>query len=281
MLKRTPQFSPSKFYRTTSDWKMTTSGHHYPVSCFQVYMRLSRLGRFQPQSSPLFTVVPETRRMLYQNFIAVAMLLSAVLWVPADAHPGEVEPTLTARQLKHRQSAIKARHAVARKCDGAIAAFEARRRARRSALGNKKHHGPTSNDCSESATKTSTANVPTYTTLQNVRFPRPFLSSILTYCLSDHLCTDSRDRLWPLLYRSYTYRAFLSYESADEIYTQHEELLRTDIRDGMDGIPLLLDVGVMDVTTCTPIENALVDVCELYGDYLLCQHSILIPPRAL
>jgi protocatechuate 3,4-dioxygenase beta subunit len=31
----------------------------------------------------------------------------------------------------------------------------------------------------------------------------------------------------------------------------------------MDGVPLLLDVGVMDVTTCTPLEDALVDVCEL------------------
>ena len=45
---------------------------------------------------------------------------------------------------------------------------------------------------------------------------------------------------------------------------QHEELLRTDIRDGQDGLSLLLDIGVMDVTTCTPIENALVDICELF-----------------
>jgi hypothetical protein len=108
--------------------------------------------------------------MLYQNFIAMAVALSAVLFVPADAHPGEVEPVLTARQLERRQTAINARHAVARKCDGAIAAFEAQRRARRSALVTKKHHGPTFKNCTESATKTSTANVPTYTTLQNVRY---------------------------------------------------------------------------------------------------------------
>jgi protocatechuate 3,4-dioxygenase beta subunit len=49
---------------------------------------------------------------------------------------------------------------------------------------------------------------------------------------------------------------------------QHEELLRTDISDGMDGVPLLLDVGVMDVTTCTPLENALVDVCEFLRRFL-------------
>jgi hypothetical protein len=49
----------------------------------------------------------------------------------------------------------------------------------------------------------------------------------------------------------------------------------------MDGIPLLLDVGVMDVTTCTPIENALVDVCEPFEYHLLSLYSILIPRRAL
>lgn len=31
----------------------------------------------------------------------------------------------------------------------------------------------------------------------------------------------------------------------------------------MDGVPLTIDFGVMDITTCTPLENALVDICEL------------------
>ncbi|KIM71083.1 hypothetical protein PILCRDRAFT_83139, partial [Piloderma croceum F 1598] len=51
----------------------------------------------------------------------------------------------------------------------------------------------------------------------------------------------------------------LTPEAEEGPYYIHEELLRTDIQDGMDGVPLLLDIGVMDVTTCTPIENALVD----------------------
>ena len=123
--------------------------------------------------------------MLYQNFIAMAVAFSAILLVPVNAHPGELEPILTARQLERRQAAINARHAVARKCDGAIAAFEARRRARRSALATRKLHGPTHKqpaNCSESATTTnaatttSTANAPTYTTLQNVgKFPDHFI----------------------------------------------------------------------------------------------------------
>jgi len=62
---------------------------------------------------------------------------------------------------------------------------------------------------------------------------------------------------------------------------QHEELLRTDVRDGMDGVPLLLDFGVMDVTTCTPMENALVDICELLPDILLGIYSFSILCRAL
>ena len=30
----------------------------------------------------------------------------------------------------------------------------------------------------------------------------------------------------------------------------------------MDGVPLTIDFGVIDITTCTPMENAVVDICE-------------------
>jgi hypothetical protein len=112
--------------------------------------------------------------MLYQDFISGAAALSFIFLVPAHAHPGEVEPTLTSRQLERRQAAINARHAVVRKCDGAIAAFEAKRRAKRSAFSHKEPHkkphkkGSTSCEETTTATTTGTANVPTYTTLQNV-----------------------------------------------------------------------------------------------------------------
>ncbi|KIM73375.1 hypothetical protein PILCRDRAFT_15282 [Piloderma croceum F 1598] len=176
--------------------------------------------------------------MLYQNFISGAAALSVFFLVPVHAHPGEVEPTLTSRQLERRQAAINARHAVVRNCDGAIAAFEAKRRAKRSALSHKEPHKEphkkSSTSCEETATATttSTATVPTYTTLQN------------TTCV-------------------------LTPEAEEGPYYIHEELFRTDIRDGMDGVPLLLDIGVMDVTTCTPIENALVDIwhCNATGIY--------------
>jgi hypothetical protein len=49
----------------------------------------------------------------------------------------------------------------------------------------------------------------------------------------------------------------------------------------MDGVPLLLDIGVMDVTTCTPIENALVDICELFQYVLSSIYSHVFSFRAL
>jgi hypothetical protein len=103
--------------------------------------------------------------MLYQNFIATAVAFAAVLSVPANAHPGEVEPILTERQLERRQAATDARHAVARNCNNEIKAFEAKRQAKRSALVHKRHRA---GHAVATASAISTANVPTFTTLQNV-----------------------------------------------------------------------------------------------------------------
>lgn len=55
--------------------------------------------------------------------------------------------------------------------------------------------------------------------------------------------------------------------------SQHEELIRTDVSDGMEGIPLTIDFGVMDVTTCTPLEDALVDICEALATF---SHSLML-----
>lgn len=145
-------------------------------------------------------LIPAIQRMLYQNFITTVVALAAsVLVVPVvHAHPGEVEPVLTARQLERRQAAINARHAVVRNCDKEIRAFEVRRRARRSAFTTKKHgksppeHGNGSTKCSsaasgtETGTKTSAANTPTYTTLQNVSLILAVLSR------STHLSSGRR-----------------------------------------------------------------------------------------
>lgn len=38
------------------------------------------------------------------------------------------------------------------------------------------------------------------------------------------------------------------------------ETLRQDMREGQEGIPLYLDIGVLDVNTCEPAPNVLVDM---------------------
>jgi hypothetical protein len=139
--------------------------------------------------------------MLYQNFIATAVAFAAVLSVPANAHPGEVEPILTERQIERRQAATNARHAVARNCDNEIRAFETKRRAKRSGLIHKRHRA---GRAVATASATSTANAPTFTALQNVG-PCWTISSILEliYHLLDHLCTDTGSRRGSILYRLY------------------------------------------------------------------------------
>ncbi|KAK7058525.1 hypothetical protein VNI00_002161 [Paramarasmius palmivorus] len=45
--------------------------------------------------------------------------------------------------------------------------------------------------------------------------------------------------------------------------------LRQDVREGQDGVDLLLDIGLMDVTTCQPLPNAMVEIWSpnLVGQY--------------
>ncbi|KAI4592184.1 hypothetical protein KJ359_011422 [Pestalotiopsis sp. 9143b] len=47
------------------------------------------------------------------------------------------------------------------------------------------------------------------------------------------------------------------------------QTLRQDIREGQEGIPMILDIGVLDVETCEPLENVLVDIwhCNATGSY--------------
>lgn len=125
-------------------------------------MRSSHLNVGRSTTLPLSIEFCHTSSMLFQNFITITIVLAGVLLVPIHAHPGEMEPILTSRELDHRQADINARHAVVRNCAGAITAFEAQRRARRSALIAKRHGNP------HHHTASSTAQEPTYTALQNV-----------------------------------------------------------------------------------------------------------------
>ncbi|KAJ1301975.1 hypothetical protein OPQ81_000811 [Rhizoctonia solani] len=52
-------------------------------------------------------------------------------------------------------------------------------------------------------------------------------------------------------------------------YYVANELLRTDVREAQTGVNLVLDIGVMDTRTCTPVEDALVEIwaCNATGSY--------------
>ncbi|KAH7322179.1 aromatic compound dioxygenase, partial [Rhizoctonia solani] len=52
-------------------------------------------------------------------------------------------------------------------------------------------------------------------------------------------------------------------------YYVANELLRTDLREDQAGVDLVLDIGVIDTTTCTPLEDALVEIwnCNATGSY--------------
>ncbi|KAB5588898.1 hypothetical protein CTheo_7664 [Ceratobasidium theobromae] len=43
-------------------------------------------------------------------------------------------------------------------------------------------------------------------------------------------------------------------------YYVANELQRTDLREGQAGVDLVLDIGVIDTTTCTPLQDALVEI---------------------
>jgi protocatechuate 3,4-dioxygenase beta subunit len=47
------------------------------------------------------------------------------------------------------------------------------------------------------------------------------------------------------------------------------QTLRQDIREGQAGVPFILDIGVLDVETCEPLPDVLVDIwhCNATGSY--------------
>ncbi|GAA5966040.1 hypothetical protein JCM3765_006548 [Sporobolomyces pararoseus] len=52
-------------------------------------------------------------------------------------------------------------------------------------------------------------------------------------------------------------------------YYLNNELLRTHVAEDQPGVPLTLDIGLMDISTCEPIENMMVEIwhCNSTGSY--------------
>ncbi|KAF6752792.1 Intradiol ring-cleavage dioxygenase, partial [Ephemerocybe angulata] len=58
-------------------------------------------------------------------------------------------------------------------------------------------------------------------------------------------------------------------ETVEGPYYIRGEQVRTDLREDQGGIPLILDIGVLDIETCQPISNAFVELwnCNSTGFY--------------
>lgn len=61
----------------------------------------------------------------------------------------------------------------------------------------------------------------------------------------------------------------LTAERTEGPYYIEDALLRDDITEGVAGVPLQLDITVMDVTTCQPLTDVAVDIwhCNAVGEY--------------
>ncbi|KAG8684147.1 hypothetical protein FRC11_012551 [Ceratobasidium sp. 423] len=147
----------------------------------------------------------------------------------AAAHPGEVHVPLPAAELQRRQFEAGRRHNVARNCAPQIAEFNARRKAKRGMQARREFNG---GRLGRRQDDTAAANTPTYPTIQN------------STCVTTPEVTEGP-------------------------YYVANELLRTDVREDQAGVDLVLDIGVMDTTTCTPLDNALVEIwaCNATGAY--------------
>lgn len=138
--------------------------------------------------TPQSTYSPHLNMLSYHCILTAFVLALTLSLSPVNGHPGELEPILTARQLERRQVATNKRHAAARNCDSAIVAFEAQRRAKRSLLKRNASVKMAATSTLLSASGTVSANVPTYTALQNVRATTYCSCRLLTF-LTEHLCT--------------------------------------------------------------------------------------------
>ncbi|CAE6423421.1 unnamed protein product [Rhizoctonia solani] len=161
--------------------------------------------------------------------VAAASLFAMSLQLVA-AHPGEVHAPLPPAELQRRQLEASQRHNVARNCAPQIAEFNARRKAKRGMQANRREF--TGGRFARRQDDTAATNTPTYSTIQN------------STCVTAPEVTEGP-------------------------YYVANELLRTDLREDQAGVDLILDIGVMDTTTCTPLDNALVEIwaCNATGSY--------------
>ncbi|QRV81812.1 intradiol ring-cleavage dioxygenase [Ceratobasidium sp. AG-Ba] len=229
--------------------------------------------------------------MLSKTFAIVALGLTAAATV-ASGHPGEAHD-LPRAELHARQLEANKRHLVARNCAPQIAEFNAKRKAKRGLLskrntniaalngrhfarqggqgqgqgygpgqpGGQHDHGRPGNHAVHSFT--SSAPPPTITGVAS-----SFIATGISSTSSDAV-TSTATANSPAYTTIQNSTCVTAPEVTEGPYFVNNELLRQDIREDQAGVELILDIGVMDVTTCTPLDQALVEIwhCNSTGSY--------------
>ncbi|CEL63682.1 hypothetical protein RSOLAG1IB_05443 [Rhizoctonia solani AG-1 IB] len=185
--------------------------------------------------------------MVWPSIKFVALGLVAMSGI-VSAHPGDDE-FIHPADVGRRQLEATGRHIQTRNCASQIAAHVAARKAKRALAGKPRmhrrgldslpqgtapwrRHGQIAARAVDIATAVASAEGPTYTNIQN------------TTCVTAPEVTEGP-------------------------YYINNELVRNDIREDQGGIDLLLDIGVIDTTTCQPLEDAFVEIwsCNATGSY--------------
>jgi len=147
-------------------------------------------------------------------------------------------------ELAHRQFSAYNRHAVARECAAHVAAYQRKRKAKRNALRKR-----------ESTSKSDSGIISAITSMLFSTFPSK------TGSASPPHITDIQN-----------FTCVTAPEVTEGPYYINNELVRQDLTENESGINLILDIGVLDIITCEPLENVLVELWSanatgIYGSY--------------
>ncbi|CCO34095.1 hypothetical protein BN14_08187 [Rhizoctonia solani AG-1 IB] len=238
--------------------------------------------------------------MLLKTLSVVTLGLTAVAGI-VSAHPGEAH-SLPRAELGRRQLEANKRHLQARNCASQIANFNSKRKAKRAlaklsngpATLNGRHfprqgqyggqgqgygpggpgngHGRPGGHSSASLTRSAssasnTATTSAYTTLTGTASESTVIATGIS--TSSDVVTSTASAISPTYSTIQNSTCITAPEVTEGPYYVSNEYLRQDLREDQRGVPLVLDIGVMDVTTCQPLDQALVEIwhCNATGQY--------------
>ncbi|KII92614.1 hypothetical protein PLICRDRAFT_478582 [Plicaturopsis crispa FD-325 SS-3] len=168
----------------------------------------------------------------------------ALLLASASAHPGEPHEEISQSELLRRQSEATKRQLVARNCASSVSAYTEKRKAKRSL---KRAAALGQRDRSTILPSTTgSAEPPHFSTIQNFT------------CVTAPEVTEGP-------------------------YYINNELVRQDLTETQAGVKLVLDIGVIDVTTCQPLDSVFMEIWAanatgVYSSYAAQLNTSGLPP---